>query len=392
MRLFAKIKNAVQEKRLVKTILKKIYPYLKGFFLIFFDRAKEIKIFTPKERVIDKSDLPLAEKILNSYKSMKLDQDQNQNSILYRPSSLWQQHLDNDFKFIKEAVKKDDLEKFLYFLQNFGDWNNYLGIENQNLIKDYSKNVFLKKFLKNEIFFGQLELWNYFNKKNLDYKKLNMPRFGNQNGAYIEGNFVVIGSFFNEIYSQIINKYIKNDKHNIIIDLGGGYGKFAYYCLRNLKKYTFIDFDIPETLTLATYYLSKSFPEKKVFLYGDEKLNNINIKDYDLIFLPPWEIEKIRNDSVELVINRNSLGEMDQAAAKNYINHIHRITKYFFSSNHEYFRNHFKNNEKSLINSEFNMQNKFKELIRYPDLGHLTYENNKIDMDSDIFFYIYQKN
>ena len=77
---------------------------------------------------------------------------------------------------------------------------------------------------------------------------------------------------------------------------------------------------------------------------------------------------------------------------KNYINHIHRITKYFFSSNHEYFRNHFKNNEKSLINSEFNMQNKFKELIRYPDLGHLTYENNKIDMDSDIFFYIYQKN
>ena len=45
------------------------------------------------------------------------------------------------------------------------------------------------------IFFGQLELWNYFNKKNLDYKKLNMPRFGNQNGAYIEGNFVVIGSF-----------------------------------------------------------------------------------------------------------------------------------------------------------------------------------------------------
>jgi len=388
MSLFAKINNVVKEKRLVKTILKKLFPYIKGFFLIFLNRNNSIKIFTPKERVVDKSDLPLAEKILNSYKSMKLDQKLD----LYKPSSLWQQHLDNDFKFMNEAVKKDDLEKFLYFLQNFGDWNNYLGIENQNLIKRYSKNIFLKKYLRDEIFFGQLQLWNYFNKKHLDYNKLNMPRFGNQNGAYIEDNFVVIGSFFNEIYSQIINKYITKDKHNILIDLGGGYGKLAYYCLRNLKKYTFIDFDIPETLTLATYYLSKSFPEKKVFLYGDEKLNNINIKDYDLIFLPPWEIEKIRNDSVELVINRNSLGEMDQAAAKNYINHIHRITKYFFSSNHEYFRNHFKNNEKSLINSEFNMQNKFKELIRYPDLGHLTYENNKIDMDSDIFFYIYQKN
>ena len=35
---------------------------------------------------------------------------------------------------------------------------------------------------------------------------------------------------------------------------------------------------------------------------------------------------------------------------------------------------------------------KFKELIRYPDLGHLFYENNKLDLDSDIFFYIYKKN
>ncbi len=390
MVLFTKIKNAIREKRLAKTILRKFIPYLKGFFLIFFDKSINIKIFTPKERVVDKSDLPLAEKIFNFYKSMK--SDQSLKSDLYKPSSLWQKHLDVDFKFLNEAVKNNDQEKFLYFLQNFGDWDNYLGIENQNLIKSYSKNILLKKFLKNEIFFGQLQLWNYFNKNNLDHKRLNMPRFGNQNGAYLGENFVVIGSFFNEIYSQIINKYLDDNNHNIIVDLGGGYGKLAYYCLKNLKKYTFIDFDIPETLILASYYLSKSFPDKKVFLYGDGNIDSKKIKDFDLIFLPPWEIEKIRNDSVELVINRNSLGEMEPATAKNYIAQIHRITKYFFSSNHEYFRNHFKNNEKSLINFEYNLQNKFKELVRYPDLGHLTYEQNKIDMNSDIFFYIYQKN
>ena len=66
-----------------------------------------------------------------------------------------------------------------------------------------------------------------------------MPRFGNQNGAYLGENFVVIGSFFNEIYSQIINKYLNNNNHNIIVDLGGGYGKLAYYCLKNLKKYIY---------------------------------------------------------------------------------------------------------------------------------------------------------
>ena len=63
--------------------------------------------------------------------------------------------------------------------------------------------------------------------------------------------------------------------------------EIAPYVMRKInkkkKKYTFIDFDIPETLTLATYYLSKSFPENKVFLYGNEKLSDINIKDYDFI-------------------------------------------------------------------------------------------------------------
>ena len=34
---------------------------------------------------------------------------------------------------------------------------------------------------------------------------------------------------------------------------------------------------------------------------------------------------------------------------------------------------------------------KFKELIRHPDLGHLNWEKNKLDYDSDIFFYIYEK-
>ena len=59
--------------------------------------------------------------------------------------------------------------------------------------------------------------------------------------------------------------------------------------------------------------------------------------------------------------------------------------------NHEYFRNHFSDGEKSLINKEYNLDGKFKELIRYSDLGHLIYENNKIDYDSNIFFYIFEK-
>ena len=59
--------------------------------------------------------------------------------------------------------------------------------------------------------------------------------------------------------------------------------------------------------------------------------------------------------------------------------------------NHEYFRNYFTDGKKSLVNKEYNLDKKFKEVIRHPDLGHLIYEKNKLDYDSNIFFYIYEK-
>jgi putative sugar O-methyltransferase len=99
-----------------------------------------------------------------------------------------------------------------------------------------------------------------------------MPTYGNQIGAFIGKNFVVIGSFLNQIYAQNLSNYLNNEK-NTIIELGGGYGKFAFYILKNTKKFTYIDFDIPETLTLGSYYLSKCFPNKKNFFYGEKEFN-----------------------------------------------------------------------------------------------------------------------
>ena len=81
---------------------------------------------------------------------------------------------------------------------------------------------------------------------------------------------------------------------------------------------------------------------------------------------------------------------MNPETAKNYIDHIHRTSNFFFSMNHESIRNKFSDNKESLINSEYN-NGKFKQLIRYPDLSHLIYENNMINFESDIFFYLYEK-
>jgi len=384
--------NTIYRKRLTKAIVEKLHTYLVGFWLCISFRKDKVKISIPKKNLFDEKDLDLSKKIFEFYKRMKIDQLQVNSA--YNPSSMWQDHIDIDYKYLKDAYETNNLKNFSYFLQNFGNWENYLGIENQTFIKNYSKNIFSKKFLTNRIVYDQKKLWEYFNQNNQELSELDMPRYGNQCGILIDHNIFNpgLGGFFTNVYSEIINKYLKKDKKNTILEIGGGYGKLAYFILKKQKNCCYIGLDIPEVLILGAYYLSKCFPEKKIFLYGQEKFNNNILQDYDLIFLPGWEIENISEDTVDMSMNKNSLGEMNPETAKKYLKHVNRISKYFFSMNHEFFRNKFSENNYSLINKEFNLDNNFKELIRYPDISHMTYKNNKIDLDSEIFFYMYEKN
>ena len=82
---------------------------------------------------------------------------------------------------------------------------------------------------------------------------LSYPRFGNQVGAIVDEQFVGTGSFFNEIYGSILSGLIANKDRPVVADLGGGYGKLAYFTLRDLPQFSFIDFDLPEVFCLATY-------------------------------------------------------------------------------------------------------------------------------------------
>lgn len=205
-----KLNNAYKEKRLIKTIIKKLYPYVMGFFLLFTLKKSEIKIFITKNKVVDKTELPLVEKIFKSYKIMK--SEQNSKSELYKPSSYWQSHINESYGTLIESNNEDDIEKFMFFLQNFGNWERYTGIESQNIIKKYNKNLFLRNFLQKEMFQGQLNLWKFFN-KNIDLANLEQPRFGNHIGALVENKFfVTFASFSSSIYAEILQNYLCKKK------------------------------------------------------------------------------------------------------------------------------------------------------------------------------------
>tara|TARA_B100000780_G_C21092515_1_gene440357 strand:+ start:223 stop:1395 length:1173 start_codon:yes stop_codon:yes gene_type:complete len=388
--LVKKIKKIILEKRLFKSIVKELYPYLVGFFVFFFNKQnKNIKIHTSKLIKPNKDDLELGNRIFKSFKLMK-EAQKNSNKI-YKPSSLWQNHLDNDFDVMSKSLKTNDIDKFCFFLANFGNWKKYLGIENQNKIRKYNSNIILRSFLKKKIFEKQLKIWHFFLNNKNHISELNLPKFGNQIGAEIDGNFLVEGSFFNHFYADLLSNFIQDKDRPIIADLGAGYGKLAYYILKNKNKFCFIDFDLPETLCLASYYLIKIWPEKKSFLYGENNFTNNILKEYDLIFLPNFEIEKIQSNTIDLFINKNSLGEMKPETSKEFIKNICNISNIFFHMNHESFRNKFEDGSNSLINEEYPVTKDFKLMFRHPDFGHIINQNLYLDSESDIFAYLYKK-
>ena len=387
--LYKKLLKAYHEKTLIKKIITKIKPYFCGMLLVILNKSKKnIKLHAPKIIEANTLDSHLASRIFESYKKMKSEQKKTLD--LFKPSAMWQLHIDKDYKILKESVATNDLNKFMFFLSNFGNWKDYLGIENNVLIKEYSKNFFLRKYLLNVVFGKQLELWKYFNNYKKDTSALNAPIHGNQIGAYIDNNFVVIGSFFNEIIASMLNNLICKLKRPVVSDLGGGYGKLAFYTLKEHKNFCFIDFDLPETLCLAAYYLMKTWPEKKTLLYGEEEYSQEKNSSYDLIFLPPFEITKLTNNSIDLFINKNSLGEMNPDAVNNYLKYICKSTNYFFHMNHDINRNTFQDGVKGLLGYEYPVdKKKFDLIFRYPTMEHSVYLG-ELDLDNDIFMYLYK--
>ncbi len=393
--ILQRVTKAQREGRLLSAVSSRLKPFLYGIKHTINNpaAAKRITLHCPDyvNPSNDSNEVNIVKRIFQSYKRMK--EDQKTVSDLFLPSALWQAHLDSSgssYSYLTDGLKYNDMEKFHYFLSNFGTWKVYHGIESQTLIRDNMNSLIRRNYLKNIVFLNQLNLWNVFSANKKPISCLSYPTYGNQAGAYIDGEFVGVGSFFNEIYGSMLADIISDIKRPTVADLGAGYGKLAFFTLRNVDNFCFIDFDLPETLCLAAYFLMNTWPNKKTLLYGEQEYSQGQHKKYDLIFMPSWEIVKPGENSIDLFINKNSLGEMSKNAAINYVDNIARSTKYFFHENHEVYRNTYSNDSSGLLGYEYPVpKDKFKLLFKYPDIGHILYQGGVEGID--IFLYLYER-
>lgn len=381
-----KVQAAYKQGWLWSAIRHKVRPYLRGLkYVVHSPASRLLSLHSPEYVQPNANEQKVVERIFNSFKRMK--EDQAKIGSRYLPSPMWQQILEDAYS----SLNQNDINKFHYFLANFGAWDRYNGVEFNTLIRNHAKSFIKRRYCENEIFYHQLKIWRWFATNRKPVSRLDQPTFGNQSGAYIDGVFVGVGSFFTEIYGSMLAELIHDLDHPIVAELGAGYGRLAYFTLRDVADFVFIDFDLPETLCLAAYWLMQVYPNKIALLYGEEEYSSVSHEKYELIFMPSWEITKVGPSTVDLFINTNSLGEMTQTAARNYIAYITKATRWFFHMNHEITRNTYDDADQGLLAYEYPVpMDKFDLLFRYPEMGHLLFQGF-LDFHMDIFLYLYER-
>ena len=155
-----RIKMIYKQGRLFKVLKKEAIAYILGAKYLLHDPTyREIRIHCPNYQEPDPSEEELVNRIFISFKKMK--ETQVFDKPTYKPSPLWQNHLDQDFRLFKEALTENNVHKFHYFLSNFGTWKTNHGVENVEIIR--RNNSFLrKKYLKNKYFKKSIDFWKLY--------------------------------------------------------------------------------------------------------------------------------------------------------------------------------------------------------------------------------------
>jgi len=150
-------------------------------------------------------------------------------------------------------------------------------------------------------------------------------------GVFYNGNTLKYIRFLHLILN---NSDIFNQNKQVVLEIGAGYGGFVELIANHFKNCNFIIIDIPETLAISSYYLTKSFPEMTWKLHDDNQ-RKININDHKINFIPHNMVHLLRDEEIDLVVNSNSLVEMPNEEIIKYFDLIQdsNKVKYFWYAN-----------------------------------------------------------
>ncbi len=335
--------------------IKELYPYrilriIKKSVLIkrrFFRPSKELSVIPAQAKENWTDNCQLTERIIEFYKKANAQEQ-------LRGNSMWQLFFNEKHKKIHETLLNAPLDQVYKVLKDSGASELFYGFDNltKSLQKETLNPLLLKTYVKlcfdslirfAEIL-GAIPLKNpespipfSGNVDNVIQKiekclgsKIKFPNsYPNERGASSSSGIISYRAPQALYQAWRIKQLLKGIENPSVLEIGAGLGRTAYYSKEfGIKNYSIVD--LPFTGISSAYFLGQVFDESQVVLSGEPLLN----QEDSVKILTPDDFFQGKTQ-YDLIINIDSLTEMDPQVAGNYWRAIKTKAKMFLSINHE---------------------------------------------------------
>lgn len=277
----------------------------------------------------DENDCALLDRICTAY--IKATEHQRTAPRTFSPTHWWQQINEKNLRPVSRALATRDLAALRLMYRNFFRDPCSMGLVGLpvDMRKCYFGN-YISPFYR-DFFLGdalhRLDLWKSWTASLFPLTALAAPDIGNPYGVWVDGVLVRIAAEYQHFYAQEIARLLNSAKVGTVMEIGGGFGGMAYYLIRDHPGVKYINFDVPETIALASYYLLKSFPKLTATLYGEAPLSREVLSDSDLVLMPSYELPRMPEKSVDISFHSHVLRDMPCRVTCEYLDEIIRVTR-----------------------------------------------------------------
>jgi putative sugar O-methyltransferase len=166
----------------------------------------------------------------------------------------------------------------------------------------------------------------------VDVSRLGFPAVGNPYGVWLDGYLVHANTMLNDHRASLVRDLVGHLDHPIVAEIGGGYGGFGRQWLMLDAPGTYVNFDLPENLIVASHFLASAHPDKRVLLFDDPSmtLDLDTLRSADVVLMPHFMLPRLADRAVDVFMNFISLSEMGASTIHEYLAQIDRVTRGFF--------------------------------------------------------------
>ncbi len=130
--------------------------------------------------------------------------------------------------------------------------------------------------------------------------------------------------------AYLLRNSLPSPEQTRICEIGGGAGRLAYWSTRlDMAPYTVVD--LPRVNVLQGYYLLRTLPADKVLLFGEQGSTEL----FDGVRILPAQAIEGHAHEYDVVVNQDSLPEMDSETVRQYLRWIKGCSRRLLSINQE---------------------------------------------------------